>query len=91
MNTITLSNSQIDIIYDAIKVEQLRIKAADYGKDFIPYVALVELADSILNQCPRYKELHDNIDAAIRAGDPDRLKKECDALTEWEREDIEHE
>lgn len=87
MQTITVSNREIDIIYEAVVNDRIRLERDHYGKGFEPYDELVALEASLLKQCPKFAELHDNIMKAIEMHDVKGAKKACDVFSEWKNED----
>lgn len=88
MQTITVSNREIDIIYEAVVNDRIRLERDHYGKGFEPYDELVALEASLLKQCPKFAELHDNIMKAIEMHDVKGAKKACDVFSEWKNEDV---
>lgn len=87
MQTITVSNKEIDIIYEAVVNDRIRLERDHYGKGFEPYDELVALEASLLKQCPKFAEMHDNIMKAIEMHDVKGAKKACDVFSEWKNED----
>lgn len=87
MNTVKLTNRQINIIHDAVVDAKTRLERDNYGKGFEPYDNLVALEASILEQCPKFAELHNNIVNAVRKLDVEGAKKACEVFSEWENED----
>lgn len=88
---ISLTNKQVDIIYDEVVYARERLERDHYGKGFEPYDELVELEASILKQCPKFAELRNNIKNAVKNHDVEGAKKACDAFREWENEDAKRE
>lgn len=87
MNTIKLTNRQINIVHDAVVDAKTRLERDNYRKGFEPYDDLVALEASILEQCPKFAELNNNILNAFRNHDVEGAKKACDIFSEWENED----
>lgn len=88
---ISLTNKQVNIVYDEVVYAKERLERDNYHKGFEPLDELVELEASILKQCPKFAELRNNIKNAINNHDVEGAKKACDAFTEWENEDAKRE